>query len=424
MEQLFIRLLHHKDDEMYAEWALYSLRQKMFASERPLPVRECASHIPSFANKNRQVIVLVPGQDILLTSVTVTPKQRRHLQEILPFLVEEQLAENIAQLHIAAAAFYDESEALPVMVVKKERMQRWLTTLEEAGIAADIMLPETATLSYASEHWFMLSDGQRAWVCVSDKECYTVEYSMIADLLRLLSEKYAEETILMQCQLCGGDDNARIKQQLMQIQSAIPRCTLQFTTASSVLDVFSAAYLQLPRPISQNNLLQGEFNTRSTGLLSPQLWQSLMYIAGLWFAGLMLIDGLQLAYFGYRADALQQEEVALYRQLYPSDTKIIDPRKQMESHIRVASSSEQTGFLSLLQKLAGGWPADEAPAQMHSLSYHEDEGSLTLEISASSIELVNTLIQKLGTSGLAAKLQYVANKTDGVTAQLSVRSAE
>jgi general secretion pathway protein L len=81
---------------------------------------------------DRPVIVLVPGTEVLTTFTSIPAKGAR-LQAVLPYALEDQLADDVDNLHFAPGK-RDAGGRLPVAVVARPQMQAWLEALAAAGI--------------------------------------------------------------------------------------------------------------------------------------------------------------------------------------------------------------------------------------------------------------------------------------------------
>ena len=81
------------------------------------------------------VIVLVPAEDVLLTSVHIPARSQAKIRAALPFALEEDLADDVEDLHFAVGD-RQENNRLPVAVVSREKMSRWQERLDEAGIVS------------------------------------------------------------------------------------------------------------------------------------------------------------------------------------------------------------------------------------------------------------------------------------------------
>ena len=76
----------------------------------------------------KQVIVLVPGTDVILTSVTVPTRNRNRMAAAVPYLLEEQLAADVDESHFALGE-RDAEGRVAVAVVSRARMDAWLAAL-------------------------------------------------------------------------------------------------------------------------------------------------------------------------------------------------------------------------------------------------------------------------------------------------------
>ena len=98
-----------------------------------------------------EVIVLAPGEDVLLTDVAVAAKQRSQLLKAVPFATEDQLLGSVEDQHFAITdafpAVAGEPTRYGVAVVSRARLRSWLDTLANAGIRADVLIPETLAVA-------------------------------------------------------------------------------------------------------------------------------------------------------------------------------------------------------------------------------------------------------------------------------------
>ncbi len=114
----------------------------------------------------REVIVLVPAACVLTTTVDIPVKRGQRLLAALPYALEEQLADDVENLHFAAGASLEDGR-IPVAVVADEFMRSWLSRLGESEIAASRIIAENqglaripGTLSMVvAENQVMFNDG-------------------------------------------------------------------------------------------------------------------------------------------------------------------------------------------------------------------------------------------------------------------------
>ena len=105
------------------------------------PLSEAGSDIG-----DRQVIVLVPGTEVLTTSVDIPVKGGSRLHAALPYALEDQLAEDVDQLHFAPGTRRS-SGRIPVAIVSRKRLAEWIEWLTESGIKPSAMISDNYGLA-------------------------------------------------------------------------------------------------------------------------------------------------------------------------------------------------------------------------------------------------------------------------------------
>src|SRR5580704_6318745 len=94
----------------------------------------------------RRICVLVPGTDVLLTDPEVPMKAGTKLQQVVPYALEEQLADDIDDLHFALGKRAADSHRTPVAVVSRTLMDEWLAALRAAGIEPECLYADSELL--------------------------------------------------------------------------------------------------------------------------------------------------------------------------------------------------------------------------------------------------------------------------------------
>ena len=108
---------------------------------------------------DREVIVLVPAGETSTLTCDMPAKGAR-LLAALPFALEEQVADEIENLHFAPGTRRSSGD-LPVVVVAHEKMSAWLDRLRDAGIRPARLIPEDHGLAIVPNTLSMLvAEGQ------------------------------------------------------------------------------------------------------------------------------------------------------------------------------------------------------------------------------------------------------------------------
>ena len=91
-----------------------------------------------------RVIVIVPGESVLLTSANVPSKQYRQIIQAVPYVVEEQLAMDVEACFFALGK--RGTGEVEVAVVTRAILTGWLQQLGELGIETSTIISETSLL--------------------------------------------------------------------------------------------------------------------------------------------------------------------------------------------------------------------------------------------------------------------------------------
>jgi general secretion pathway protein L len=93
-----------------------------------------------------RVLVLMPATDCLLTSVNVPGRNRKKLLQAAPYALEEQLSDDVENLHFAIGAGLDDG-SWQVAVINKQRMGTLMAALTEAGLDHDMAIVRSGMYS-------------------------------------------------------------------------------------------------------------------------------------------------------------------------------------------------------------------------------------------------------------------------------------
>lgn len=125
------------------------------------PSGEVHAGLPSARvhQRAREIVLLLPTADVLLAPVSLKVRSRTQLEQALPYALEERIVGNVEEHHFAAGSVGGEQGAA---VVARELLDGWLQQLTDAGISADVVLPESLLLSSADDGVHVLLDDEGA----------------------------------------------------------------------------------------------------------------------------------------------------------------------------------------------------------------------------------------------------------------------
>lgn len=349
-----------------------------------------------------RLVVLVPSSDVRLASVEVPARQPAKVLQAAPYILEDQLADDVDTLHFALGLRQKDGR-WPVAVIARRKMDEWLRPFTERGLAPDALLPEALCLPPA--------DGAR-WSALAENDQILVRNAAFSAF------SSAPEDLELLLQLADPDRKATLR-------IVVPRdVSPDFSRLGWPVELLPGfvspleALLQNYRPETAINLLQGRYSLKED---LQRLWQP-------WKASAALVAiciGLAAVLHGVSGWKLRKElqlqedaNVQRYQQVFPAETRIVDLPSQVEQQFAaLKGSSGKAGMMSLMQVLAEALAA--APGLgLQSVQYRE--GALYAALSGNDLQQLETL-RAWFASPRAAQLEVQSANSGSEGAQIRIK---
>ena len=351
------------------------------------------------AQRNHQVVFAAPGEDVRLIEVSVSREERRHLDQALPFMLEEQLSEDIETLHFARGKLHDNQ--LQVAVVSDACMSAWQAQLGDLPPTLP-WIPEPLLLPRQRGEWTVVLDEGRALLRFGTGRGACIELGHLPLLLSSLTEQAPERVVVY-----GPDDSQRSAfvawaDRLEWRRGGLAEALLLGAAADAPLD-----------------LRQGAWAPR---LPYEAWWRQWRPVAAMLLLGVVLHSAstwLDLRRLDRENLVLREEVQALYRQVNPRGN-VVDAERQLRRQIQALSGEAgDASFTALLAPL-GDAVAKRRDTRLASLNYSQRNGELRVNLLAPDFDEVEALRQALVKAGLQAKLENSSRNGDRVRARLSI----
>lgn len=345
-----------------------------------------------------RIWVLVPAEHVLLQRAPRVARDRRQLEQAVPYAIEDQLAAPVEQLHVALAPGSEGD--VGVAVVAQARLEAWLAQLRAAGLEPDRVLPETMLLPWQPETAAVLIDGERAMLRYGEHAAFAGDLDELPAWLALLA---ADARTPARLRWIGGG-------------TPPPAANVEREEAGPVLRWF-AAQLARAAPI---DLLQGAYRPWRGRDASRRWWRwaaALALAAGLAvFAQLALERQLLVA----RNEAQRSEMEQLLRAAVPGIARVVDPKAQLAAeHARLARGGAGADALSLLARIAPSF-AGSGRYTLDGLEFRGD--TLELVIRAPDIAALDALRESFAVLALQVELTSANPGSGGVEGRLRLRA--
>ena len=391
-EFLLIRLGSRHQDNVY--WLVWSATQQEVIASGQLNNATQLSELAERAG-HRPVIVLVPGCDVIFRELTLPGRLNAQTMQALPFMLEDDVASDVEKLHITV--LQHQGQQIKIAAVEQEQMQHWLSWLSNAGLTAQQLLPDVLALPQPTDNgWSLLQLGeqwlirQNTWQgAVVDGSWLPIWISSHEQLPRLQSYTPAPDGIAAEWQ--------------------ISLCELPMQLLAQNL------------PSEQANLLQGVYRSVAPWKKQWARWRLPTALAGLWLLLGVINQGIEYAQLHTQQQQLQQQMTSLYRQLFPEEKRVINPRVQLKQHLDTLQQTPlSNSFLSQLASLA---PLlhETSGLELQQLQFDSSKQEFRLQISARDFQTLEQFRQQASTI-FETETTNMQNQDGKVRGMLMVRS--
>jgi general secretion pathway protein L len=339
-------------------------------------------------------IASLAAEHVLLKEISYLPNERKHLAKTLRWSLEEQLIDDIDDLHIAVATLSDDLAV--AAIVRKELMTQRLTNLSEQHIQARHLVPEPLLLPWQADQWTaaIQHDGQRwLWRTGAGSGFACHEHD-----LQLMLKLSAEDRGLPEKIIIYSDNIERDKQHLPKALNHTETQTGALAESVEWRNTTDMPSVNVPVV----DLLQGEFAPRIAWEKIWKQWRTTAFVAAAALIAQFIYAGVDYQLAKRQDVNLRQQIEQSYRQAIPTGN-IIEPTRQLKRKLSSFSSTNSSHFMPILQDVTTEISSNKA-LSLQGLSYNEQKKSLQLTLIADNFNAVETLRNALATKGLEAKL--------------------
>ena len=389
-----------------AAWLVVDEAGRPLASVQAGPLHSAAA-----SAAGRRVAVLVHAAEVLGMHAALPAKSGARAAQLVPFALEEHLANDVDSYHFAVAPASDEGRTA-VSVVNRALLDEWRAQLTDAGITPDLLCSEAELLPRMAGQTIALLDGDTLMIAVGKDEPPLVLSAPAGGFSSALDIALGETVIETDLQFYGNPiDWQRRSGEIEATRTRLAGLHTQLLASGAL--PWLAAQLPTATPI---NLLQGQYAPRTSLRANWSRWRLAAGLA----AALLLLHAASQLYaswnLGREARELDEQISALAGPQYAGASESIRPR--LEAQLRDAGAAGHSGLLSALQALAqaiSGAPG----ARLRSLNYHD--GTLELKVRASDAQSIDRINQSLRAAGWQANLISGGAAGDAFEGNISLR---
>ncbi|MGH8209210.1 MAG: type II secretion system protein GspL, partial [Steroidobacteraceae bacterium] len=312
------------------------------------PVQSGPLSLAAPRSTGRRICVLVPGTDVLVAEPELPSKAGTKLQQLVPYALEEQLADDIDDLHFAIGKRPADSTRTPVAVVTRALMDQWLTTLKSNGLEPEAMYADSDLLPQNPGQSVALLEEDIVVVRPPSGTPVTLPADALQEALEMAQSSSPEgggagRGLIL---YTGAPEWHEHSAQVEALRERFDGIKIQLL-ANGPLALFAQ---QLPTA-TPTNLLQGPYTPTTSRAVGFRAWR----VAAMLLACLV---GLHVAGKAAELSLLKRNEHTLdvsireaFQTAMPGESSTPNARQLMEQRLAAARAGGTSGLLPALAAL-------------------------------------------------------------------------
>lgn len=363
-------------------------------------------------SENNKVVLLLDSSFIHINQVQIPTKNKQKLLHAAPFALEEQLADEIEDLHFVVASNTN-TDKTAVACIRHDILDAILNDCADAGIRADAVLPDSLCLAADDKQWAILLFNESAYI----------------QQHALLSANIEREYFKTLLDFTFDDDDTKIPEKIILFQNSDEECEQIGHDKLSATEIINVSFNDHPlvvfcghyKQAMPLNLLQNKYKPVRKGNAQLKRWRIAASLAFIW---LTLHLG-NTAYLGTQLEASNQELRAqiinIYKDSFPESKKIVNARVQMEQKLnglRSGSNDNDMDFMSLLGASHKALTSNK-DITIKAIDYRNNNMDISItSTNLKSVEMINT---KLNNDTLKSEIISSTSENNIVKGKLRIK---
>ena len=366
--------------------------------------------------QGKNVELVLSSLDIHSSQVTLPNKAQRHLRKAVPYLLEEQISENIDDVFIAIGERLENGDT-PVRVISLDYLKQILEQFEQAeikltSIRVDLDLletPETGYLLTLGCELLISEQGGKRWNCNRNDFGWLVQ-KRLAENSAGQDEEDADLVVAVPMQVVTeSEEDFTLFQNQLPVGIFAPQAIL----VESVQKYLSKTTQQ---PF---NLLQAEYEPKIENSPLKKILKKTASLVAILFIAHIVYQVSQIISLSKQQELLTEERTALRKQAFPSRKKVND--KTLNTFMKsVKGGAGESSFLSMLESTSSKIK-NMTLIYPTNISYDASRSELRLDVIAKDLPVLNQYRDDLKQVGFEVEMSSATQRGDSYSSRIIVR---
>jgi len=398
MRTTLICRLHENQQQM--TWALFDTKQNYIDSGTQL-VTQPLPQPPQ--------VILLPTTAFLVTQMSIPSKKKQKIIQAVPYLLEEQLIDEVENLHFVLGERDTETHLLTVAVIAQQQLQKYLEILQPINLKSVICTLDIFAVPKPIEGWGLL---------------------------------LLENCVLIRTQNSGFAIESHCLSLILQSIAQLPSQITVFGNAAKIDNSVMTELYGLGIPIIEENQPQDEVEWWQRGLKSSKLinvlqglyrpvnqavivwrpWRLTVFLLLILIIVTITTQIITLQQLENQRQQLNHQIETLYQNTFPEARKIVNPKAQMEQQLaalrlKTVSYHKKNDFLTLLTQFSP-FLSQLPNLQLKRIDYLNTYFDISL--ATTHLQALDQLKQSLQVINLQLEIKTVTSHNNKVEAQLRI----
>ena len=350
--------------------------------------------------EGRRVTVVVPADWVVLLSAEMPASAASRLARLLPNVLEEQLSEDVDNLHFAPGKRRD-GNRWPVAVISHARMQRMQSRFEACGLRPTEVRPEPLALP-------LFGGDDVSWTALQREGAVVARFD--ADSGYGIETELAATLLARSCADAGDTPPAG-----MVLFNATEKEAIAVDGLSSIEERpcsdMTALYAKGVYTTDGINLFQGDYSIKQRFDKAWKPWRGVMALAAMLLVLVWTGQYLEYRQLGQVVDEQRAAMTDIFKRTFPSVTWVSNPQRQMRSELRKLGAGEGGGgFVTAMGVISQAVNANNKTV-LNSVNYKT--GRMDLDLQTDALGTLDAIKKQVEGAGPYLLSIESANQVDG-----------
>ncbi len=358
-----------------------------------------------------RAVLILPGSWVW-SGLEVVPRAARRQSSALGYMVEDQLAEDVEDLHFVCEPVA--GDLCSLMAASNDKLAALKQQIERLGWPVVAAIPEYHLLAAGAGSAIWL-ERDKAHFWQAEGRGLTVNRPLAGVIAESL---FAEEG---ESETTGAGDTG-VKLRLCGDVNELELATFQQLGEVAVAEgAPEEAWLQAQGASIPGNLLTGEYQISLKTDAGPWWKTPAIAVAACFVLQLLFFVGAG-TFYRIQADRADDAARTLFSEIFPGDSPGADLRRQVTGYLNQAAGGGGE-FASQLQQLSAVWStANAGDLKLQSLRFDGNRGELVLQLRAANLGQLDDVVGKLNDgSQFRAELLAANELENGVSGRIRLR---